>query len=200
MEYVCICRYLYIHVCICICFLCAWIFYIFYVFYKLNIHVLLLLFSRSVVFHSLWPHGLHHSRLPCPLPSARACSNSSPLSQWCPPTISSSVVPFSSCLRSVPASGSFQMSQLFTSDGQRIGASASTTIPLMNIQDWFPLILTGLISLQSKLKSLLQYHSSETSVLWHSTFFMVQLSHPYMTNGKTIVLTRWTFVGNVSTF
>ena len=117
---------------------------------SLNIYVLLLLFSRLVVFNSLWPHGLQHSRLPCPFPSATACSNSSPLSQWCPPTISSSVIPFSSCLQSVAASGSFQMSQLFTSDGQRIGASASTSVPLMNIQDWFPLVLTGLISLQSK--------------------------------------------------
>ena len=117
---------------------------------SLNIYVLLLLFSHLVVFNSLWPHGLQHSRLPCPFPSATACSNSSPLSQWCPPTISSSVIPFSSCLQSVAASGSFQMSQLFTSDGQRIGASASTSVPLMNIQDWFPLVLTGLISLQSK--------------------------------------------------
>ena len=110
--------------------------------------LLLLLFSRSVVSDSLWPPGLQHTRLPCPSPSPRACSNSSPLSQWCHPTISSSVVPFSSCLQTFPTSGSFLMSQLFTSGGQSIGTSASV-LP-MNIQDWFPLGLTGLISLLSK--------------------------------------------------
>ena len=95
--------------------------------------------------NSLWPHGgLQHTRVPCPLPSPRACSNSCPLSLWYHPTISSSVVPFSSCLQSFPASGSFLMSRLFTSGGQSIGASASV-LP-MNIQDWFPLGLTGLIS------------------------------------------------------
>ena len=109
---------------------------------------LLLLFSLSVVSDSLWPPGLQHTRLPCPSPSPRACSNSSPLSQWCHPTISSSVVPFSSCLQSFPTSESFLMSQLFTSGGQSIGASASV-LP-MNIQDWFPLGLTGFISLKSK--------------------------------------------------
>ena len=95
----------------------------------------------------LWPHGLQHARLPCPSPSPRACSNSCPLSQWCHPTISSSVIPFS-WLWSFPVSGSFLMSRLFTSGGQSIGALASV-LP-MNIQDWFPLGLTGLISLQSK--------------------------------------------------
>ena len=94
---------------------------------------------------SLWPHGLQHARLPCPSPTPRACSNSCPLSQWCHPTISSSVVPFSSCLQSFPASGSFPMSQLFSSGGQSIGASAASVLP-MNIQAWFPLELNGLIS------------------------------------------------------
>ena len=147
---------------------------------------------------SLWPQGLQHPRLPCPSPSPRACSNSCPLSQWCHPTISPSVVPFSSHLQSFPASGSFLMSQLFASGGQSIGASASVSVLPMNIQDWFPSRWTGLISLQSKtLKSLLQYHGSKASILWCLAFFIVQLSHPYMTTGKTLTLTRQTFVGKV---
>ena len=100
--------------------------------------------------HSLWSHGLQHTRLPCPSPTLGACSNSSPLSHWCHPTISSSVVPFSSRLQSFPASGSFQMSQLFTSGDQSTGASASASVLPVNIQDWFPLGLTGLISLQAR--------------------------------------------------
>ena len=103
-----------------------------------------LLFS-TVRSDSLWPHGLQHSRLPCLSPSPRACSNSCPLSQWCHLTISSSIVPFSSLLQSFPVSGSFLMSQLFTSDRQSIGASAPASFLPMNIQDWFPLGLTGLI-------------------------------------------------------
>ena len=107
-------------------------------------------FSYSLVSSSLWPHGLKHARLPCPSPTPRACSNSCPLSQWCHPTISSSVGPFSSSLQYFPASGSFQMSQLFESGGQSIGASASASVLPMNIQDWSPLGWTGLISLLSK--------------------------------------------------
>ena len=99
---------------------------------------------------SLWPHGLQHARLPCLSPSPRACSNSCPLSQWCHPTISSSVIPFSSCLQSFPASGSFPMNWLFTSGGWSIGASASVSVLPVNIQGWFPSRLTGLISLLSK--------------------------------------------------
>ena len=118
-----------------------------------------------------------------------------PLSQWCHPTIPSSVIPFSSCLQPFPASGSFQMSQLFRSGGQSIGVSASASVLPMNIQDRFPLGWIGCISLQSKgLSSLLQHHSSKASILQCSSFFIVQLSHPYMTPGKTIALTRWTFV------
>ena len=94
-------------------------------------------FSHSVVSNSLWPHGLQHTRLPCPSPTPGACSNSCPLSQWCHPTISSSVVPLSSCLEPFPASGSFQMSQFFTPGGQSIGVSASASVLPMNIQDWF---------------------------------------------------------------
>ena len=106
--------------------------------------------SHSVLSDSLWPYRLQHARLPCPSPTPRACSNSCPLSQWCHPTISSSVVPFSSCFQSFPASGSFPMSQFFTSGGTSIGASALASVLPMNIQDWFPWGLTGLISLQSK--------------------------------------------------
>ena len=98
---------------------------------------------------SLRPHGLQHARLPCPSPTPRVCSNSCPSSRWCYPTISSSVIPFSSCLQSFPASGSFRMSQLFASSSQSIGVSASASVLPMNIQDWFTLGLTGLISLQS---------------------------------------------------
>ena len=136
-------------------------------------------------------------RLPCPLPTPEVYSNSCPSSQWCHPIISSSVIPFS-CPQSFPASGSFQMSHVFTSGGQSIGVSALTSVLQMNIQDWFPRGWTIWITLQSKgLLSLLQHHSSKASVLWHSAFFIVQLSHPYMTTGKTIALTRWTFVGKV---
>ena len=121
---------------------------------------------------------------------------------WCQPTISSSVVPFSSCPESFPASGSFQMSQLFASAGQSIGVSASTAVIPMNTQDWSPLEWTGwddgrAPAIQGALKSLLQHHRSKASILWHSAFSIVQLSHPYMTTGKTITLTRWTFVGKV---
>ena len=108
------------------------------------------LFSRSVMCNSLWPHGLQHPRSPCPTPSLRACPNSCPLSRWCHPTISFSVVQVSSCLKSFLASGSFLMSQLFTSGSQSFGASASASVLPMNIQNWFPLGLTGLIFLQSR--------------------------------------------------
>ena len=128
---------------------------------------------------------------------SQICSNSCPLSQWCHPTTSSSVVPFSSCPQSFPASGSFPVSQLFALGGQSIGASVSV-LP-MNIQGWFPLGLTGLItpccSRDSQESS--QHHSSKALILWLSAFFMVQLSYPYMTTGKTITLTMWTFVSKV---
>ena len=149
-------------------------------------------FSHSVMSGSLQPHGLQHTRPPCPSPTPTACSNSCPSSQWCHPAILSSVVRFSSCLQSFPESGSFPMSQFFTSDGQSVGASASV-LP-MNIQDWFPLGLTGLIFLSKGTLKSLQYHSSKASILQCSAFFMVQLSHLYMTTGKTIALTRWIFL------
>ena len=151
-----------------------------------------------IVSDSFWHHGLQHARLLFPAPTPGAYSNSCPLSWWCHPTISSSVVPFSSCLQSFPASMSFQMSQLFTSGGQSTGVSASASVLPMNIQDWFPLGWTGWISLQSKGRSsLLQHHSLNVSILRHSAFFTVQLAHPYKTTGKTIALTSRTFVGKV---
>ena len=111
-----------------------------------DVHQLSVHFSRPIMSNSLQPHGLQHARLPCPSPTPRACPNSHLSSQWCHPTISTSVVPFSSCLQSFPASVSFPMSQIFfTSCGQSIGVSASASVLPMNIQDWFPLGLTGLI-------------------------------------------------------
>ena len=149
-------------------------------------YTLLLLFIHQVVSDSLQPRGLQHARLPCPSLSPGVCSNSCPLSQWCYLTISSSVTPFSFCLQFFPASGSFPMSWLFTS-GQSIGASASALVLSMNIQSWFPLRLTGLISaVQGTLKSLLQRQKLKASILWHSDFFMVHVSHPYKTTGKII--------------
>ena len=119
-----------------------------HLFQLIYLFILLVHFSCSVVSDSLRAHGPQHTRLPCLSPTPGACSDSCPLSRWCYPTISSSVVPFSSCLQSFPASGSFQMSQFITSGGQSIGASASV-LP-MNIQDWFSLGWTGWISLHSK--------------------------------------------------
>ena len=121
---------------------------------------------------TLWPHGLQHARLPCPLPTLGVYSNLCPLSQWCHPTISSSVVPFSSWLQSFPASGAFQMNQFFTSSGQNIGVSALPSVLPMNIQDWFPLEWTDWISLLSKGLSRI---FSNTTVQKHQ-FFSAQLS------------------------
>ena len=148
---------------------------------------------------SLRPHESKHTMLPCPSPTPGAHPNPCPSSRWCHPAILSSVVPFSACPQSFPAPGSFPMSQLFAWGGQNIGVSASTSVLPMNTQDWSPLGWTGWISLQSKglSKSLLQHHSSKASILLHSAFFILQLSHPYMTTGKTIALTRQTFVGKV---
>ena len=148
--------------------------------------------------NSLWPHEPQHAKPRCPSPTPGVHPNSCPSSWWRHPTISSSVIPFSSCPQSFQASGSFQMSQLFASGGQIIGVSASTSVLPMNTQDWSPLGWTGWISLQSKgLKSLLQHHSSKASILLRSAFYIVQLSHPYMTAGNTIALMRQAFVGKV---
>ena len=130
-------------------------------------------FSCSVVSDSLWPLGLQHIRPLCPTPTPRACSNSHPSSWWCHPAISSSVVPFSFHLQSFTASGPLPMSQFFASGGQSIGASASASVLPMNIQDWFPLGLTGLISLLSKgLKTSLAAYLRHTSSLLRNPMFI----------------------------
>ena len=168
------------------------------IFHLLHILFSSVQFSCSVISDSLQPHGLQHARPPCPSPTPGVYSNLCPLSWGCHPTISSFVVPFSSCLQSFPASGSFQMSQLFASGGQNIGVSASTSVLPMNIQDWFPLGWTGWISLQSKdsqESSPTPQFKSINSAL--SFLYIVQLSHPHMTIGKTIALTRQTFVGKI---
>ena len=156
------------------------------------------LLSLSHCDNSLWPHGLQHASPPCPSPTLGIYSNSCPFSRWCHLTISSTVVTFSSCLQYFPASRSFPMSQFFASGGQSIGVSASASVLPMNIQDWFLLGLTDWISVQSKdsqeSSPTPQFKSINSSAL---SFFMVQLSHPYMTTGKTIALTRWTCVGKV---
>ena len=156
-------------------------------------------FSHSVVSDSLWPHGLQHARLPSPSPTPGACSNSCPSSQWCHPTISSSVVLFSSCPQSCPASGSLPRSQFFASGGQSIGVSAlASTLP-MTIQDWFPLGFTGWISLKSKELSRV---FSNTTVQKHQ-FFGAQPSlrsnsHIHTQRlEKTIAVIIWTFVRKV---
>ena len=138
------------------------------------------LFSCSVISDSWWPHGLQHARPPCPSPAPGDYSNSRPLSRWCHPTISSSVIPFSSCLRSFPASGSFQMSHLFASGGQSIRVSAigilSFSISPSSEHSGlisFRMDLLDLLAVQGTLKSLLQHHSSEASILLRSAFFIV---------------------------
>ena len=148
---------------------------------------------------SLWPHGLQHARLPCSSTMPGAYSNACPSSWWCDPIISSSVLPFSSCLQSFLASGSFQMSQFFTSGGQAIGTSRFSISPSNEYLGLisFRIVWFDLLAVQGTLKSLLQHHSSKASILQHSAFFVVQLSHPYMKTGKTAALTRWTFVGKV---
>ena len=156
-------------------------------------------FSWSVMSDSLRPHELQYTRPPCPSPTPGVHSNSCPLSQWCHPAISSSVIPFSSCPQSLPASGSFPMSQLFAWGGQSIGVSASAISPSNELSGLISLRMDwlDLLAVQGTLESLLQHHSSKASIFQHSTFFRVQLSHPHMTTGKTIALTRWTFVGRV---
>ena len=153
---------------------------------------------QSVMSYSLPPHGLQYTRPPCPSPSPGACSNSCSLSRWCHPIISSFAIPFSSCLQSFPASGSFPVSQLFTSGSQSMRASASASVLPVNIQDWSPLGWTGWISLQSKgFSRVFPNTTVQKHQFFCSAFFIVQLSHPYITTGKSIALTRRTFVGKV---
>ena len=151
-------------------------------------------FSGSVMSNSLQPHKSQHARLPCPSPTPRVHSDSHPSSQWCHPAISSSVVPDSFCPQSLPASESFPMSQLFAGGGFSFSIIPSKEHPrLISFRmDWL-----DLFAVQGTLKGLLQHHNSKASILWCSAFFVVQLSHPYMTTGKTIALTRWTFVDKV---
>ena len=146
----------------------------------------------------LWPKGPQH-RLPCSSPTHGACSNSCPSRWWCHPTISSSVIPFSSHLQSFPATVSFPVSQFFTSGGQSIGFSFSIS-PTNEYSRLisFRMDRLDLLAVQGTLKSLLQRHSSKASIFLHSAFFIIQLSHPYMITGKIIVLIRWTFVGKVT--
>ena len=154
-------------------------------------------FSHRVMSSSLWPHELQHTRLPCPSLSLGICSKSCPLNKLCQQsTILFSVTPIPTCLQSYPVFVSFLMIWFFASGGQSIATSASV-LP-MSSQCWFPLGLTGLISFQFKgLKSLLQHHSSKTSIIWHSTFCMVQISHPCTTTGKNHTLIIWTFASKV---
>ena len=154
------------------------------------------LLSHVQLFATLW---LQHARLPYHSPPPRACSNSRPSRRWCPPTILSSIIPFSSCLQTFPASGSFPVSQLFASGGESSGSFSFSVSPsnehpgLISFRmDWL-----DHLAVKGTLKGLLQHHSSKASILRPSAFFIVQLSHPYMTTGKTIALTRWSFVGKV---
>ena len=149
-------------------------FYLLFIFLNLKPLILFLQFSSvaPILSNSLQPHGLQHARPPCPSPTPRVHPNPCPLSQWCHPTISSSVIPFSSHLESFPASGSFQMSQLFASGGQSIGVSASASVLPMNIQDWFPLGWTGWVSLLFKGLAMV---FSNTTVQKHQ-FFGASLS------------------------
>ena len=156
-------------------------------------------FSRSVVSDSLQPHESQHVRPPCPSPAPSVHKNPCQSSWWCHSTISSSVVPFSSCPQSFPESGIFQMSQLFASGGQSIGVSASTSVLPVNTQDWSPLGWIAWISLQSKELSRVFSNTTvqKNQIFSTQLFLIVQLSHPYMTTGKTRALTRRTFVAKV---
>ena len=158
---------------------------------------ILLLFSRSVMSNNLQPHGLQHTRLPFPSPSPRACSNSGPLSRWCLPTISSSFAPFSSCLQ--PSIRVFSNESALRFRWPKYWSFSFSISPSNEYSgfisfkiDWFDTLVVW-----GTLRSLLQHHSSKSSILWCSAFFMVQLSHTYMTTGKSIALTRWIFVGKI---
>ena len=144
-------------------------------------------------------HGLQHARLPCPSPAPGVYSNSCPSRRWCHPTISPCVVSFFTCLQPFPASGPFPMSQFFTIRWPKYWSFSFSISPSNEYSGLISLRIDrfDFLSVQGALRSLLQHHSSKASILRHSAFFMVQLSHLYMTTGKTIVLTRWTFAGKV---
>ena len=154
------------------------------------------MFNHSVMSDSLDSHWLWHIRPPCSLWSPAVCSNSCPLSRWYNPTISPSVIPFFSCLQSFPTQGSFPMSRLFASELLELQLQHQSFQWLLRVIyfsiDWF-----DLLAVQRTFRSLLQHHSSKTSIVWYSDFFIVQLSYPHMTTGKTIALTIQTFVGKV---
>ena len=159
---------------------------------------LLLLFSHPIMSSSFLPHGLQHARPPCPSKSPKVCPSSCPFHQWCHPAISSSDAIFSFCPQSFPASGTLSMSQLFTSDDQNIGASASASVLPMNIQDWFPLDwLVWSPCCPRDFQESFPAPQFKAPILWCSAFFTVQLSQLYMITGKTIALTIWTFVCRV---
>ena len=155
-------------------------------------------FSHWVMSDCLWHHGLQHARLPCPSPTPRAYSNTCPSHPWCHPIISSSVIHFSSHLQSFPASESSSESVLrislpkYWSFSFSISSSYEYSGLISFRMDWL-----DLLAIQGTLRNLLQHHNSKASILWHSAFFIVQLSHPHMTTGKIIALTRWTFVGKI---
>ena len=164
---------------------------------KHKLHYIILLSvqsSHSVLSDSLWPHELQHARPPCPSPTPGVYSNPCPSSWWYHPVNSSSVIPFSSCPQSLPASGSFQMSQLFASGGKTTQVSASASVLPMNTQDWSPHSPRG----SQESSPTPQFKSINFLALSFLFLHSVQLSHPYMTTGKTIDLTRWTFVGKVT--
>ena len=154
---------------------------------------LLMSFSCSVVSNSFWPHGLQHARFPCPSLSPGAYLNACPLSQWCHLAISSPVIPFSSCLQSFPASGSFPVSQLFASGGQSVGALASASVIPMNIQDWLIWSCSSRDSQESSPSP--QFKSINSSVLSFLYGPILTSIHDYW---KNHTLTKWTFVGKVS--
>ena len=157
-------------------------------------------FSCPLTSDSLWPHELQHGWFPCLSPSPKVCPSSCPLHGWCHPTISSSDALFSFWPQSFPALGTFPVNQLFVSDDQNIGVSASVSVlptskysGLISLKiDYFDVFVV-----QRTLRSLLQHHSSNASILWHSAYFTVQGSHPHMATGKTIALTIRTFMGRV---
>ena len=158
-------------------------------------------FSRSVVSDFLWPYGLQHTRPPCPSPTPGVYPNSCPMSQWCHPTISFSVVPFSSCFIIFPSIRVFSNESVLSIRWPKHWSFSFSITPsneysgLISFRiDWFDLAFQGTV------KSLLQHHNSKVSIPWCSAFCIVQLSHPYMTTGKTIALTRWTFDSNVPVF
>ena len=161
---------------------------------------MLVQFNCSVISDFLWPHGLQHARLPCPSPTLTAYSNSRPSSRWCHPTISSAVVPFSSCPQSFPASGSFPINQsALCIRWPKYWSFSFSISPSNEYLEWISFRMNWLdfLAVQGTLKSLPQHHSSKASILQSSAFFLVQLSDPYMTTGKTIGLTRQTFVGKI---